>query len=231
MKNKVLIPLFIIAPALCACHGISITADEALGIIGNIENNIKDKIPFDNFIETHKNKTASSEIEEKKFFNRELKYFHHFRIALNSDLSENWTYVKDNYIYDVNRVISGEIEPGDIPLYTITSKVSYSDATWLEREKAFMNDVFSYYGTAITNCKNFIDDTRANVKFESSNTNSLYVTARQNVEATQSKEIVFNYEFKNSQLIMQNRKDDENFETYEWSYGEVKIAYPAVDEQ
>lgn len=230
MKNKVLIPSLLIAPALCACHGISITPEEALAIIENINKAIADKPPFDNFVEIYKNKKPTSEIEEKKFFNKELKFFHHYRIVLNSDVSENWTYVKDNYIYDVNRITTGAIDPGDTPKYTITSKVAYSDSAWSEREKTFINDVFSFYSSALNNCKKFVDDTAINVTFSSSNTTSLYTTARQKVEATESKEIVFNYEFKNSQLVFQNRADDENTETYEWSYGEVKIAYPAISE-
>ena len=105
---------FLIVPFLCSCSGRSISNEEAYRLINNFEIKL-DQVTTFSFYERKAVATTESTRSTslyQVFF--ESNYIHSYIVnedsnnAANNSVSEQWTYIKDQKIYEVSTTATGE---------------------------------------------------------------------------------------------------------------------------
>ena len=222
--------LFLIVPFLCSCSAKEISNEEAYRRLIGFEVKIEQETTF-SFYE----RKAVSVSENKKttsltqvFF--EDNYMHSYAVTTdyenpkNSTATENWVYVKDNLIYQVQTDQSEKSSNGKIH-----QEMEFDKDIWDQFIKDSFNEVKETNKLYFTRLKNEYLNQTSSTKIISRSNNE--TSLHQTIERSNSSGVVIRtkiYEFKDSRISSIIEKDDYSTSTFTFQYkiSNQEVRYP-----
>lgn len=235
--NKKITSLIALPFLLASCHGASISREDALTILGHIEEINKAKELYNSYVFNIDINEENNVTQTRHYFNIEEKFYYYYSIS-NGNIEEKWRFVKDNdkeetRIYQVTRIIDSYINDETAPRYAYTSEL-YTDELWKSYNKSYMHILSQESFNLINALKSFLDEEPSEgnqVAFESSGQENLFV-----------KQLIYNDEgrlvhdreisFVNCRLESYLYKADapNRNRSYSVSYSKFEIYYPKFSE-